>query len=180
MTGLLGGANYTMNQASYDLARLRTTQRSSTLHVLFVCTGNICRSPMAERLAAAHSAQFQIPDFRASSAGTRAVTAHPIHHDAAVVLEKLGGNVSNFAARQLTSKIASDADLVLTMTRAHRDTVLEFAPHKLHSTFTLSEAGQLASVSKAKYRRPRCPASHIGRASSGGYTRPDWSKGGVL
>jgi protein-tyrosine phosphatase len=105
---------------------------------------------MAERLAAAHSAQFQIPDFRASSAGTRAVTAHPIHHDAALVLEKLGGDVSNFAARQLTSKIASDPDLVLTMTRAHRDTVLELAPHKLHSTFTLSEASQLAAESKAR------------------------------
>jgi protein-tyrosine phosphatase len=104
---------------------------------------------MAERLAAAHSAQFQIPDFRASSAGTRAVTAHPIHHNAALVLEKLGGDVSDFAARQLTSKIASNADLVLTMTRAHRDTVLELAPHKLQTTFTLSEAAQLATDHKA-------------------------------
>lgn len=120
------------------------------LHVLFVCTGNICRSPTAERLAAAYSAQFQIPDFRASSAGTRAIIAHPIHHDAAVVLEKLGGEVSNFAARQLTSRIASDADLVLTMTRAHRDTVLELAPRQLHRTFTLSEAARLASECNAR------------------------------
>jgi len=71
--------------------------------------------------------------------------AHPIHHDAAPVIEKLGGEVSNFVARQLTSRIASDADLVLTMTRAHRNTVLELAPHQLHKTFTLSEAAQLAS-----------------------------------
>jgi protein-tyrosine phosphatase len=73
------------------------------------------------------------------------VIAHPIHHDAAPVIEKLGGEVSNFAARQLTSRIASDADLVLTMTMAHRDTVLELAPRQLHKTFTLSEAAQLAS-----------------------------------
>ena len=76
--------------------------------------------------------------------------AHPIHPDAALVLEKLGGDVSNFAARQLTSRIASDADLVLTMTRAHRDAVLELAPHKLHRTFTLSEAARLVSECDAR------------------------------
>ena len=76
--------------------------------------------------------------------------AHPIHHDAALILKKLGGDTSNFAARQLTTKIASDADLVLTMTRAHRDTVLELAPHQLHLTFTLSEAARLASEYSAR------------------------------
>lgn len=76
--------------------------------------------------------------------------AHPIHRDAALVLEKLGGEVSNFAARQLTSRIASDADLVLTMTKAHRDAVLELAPRQLHRTFTLSEAARLASEDSAQ------------------------------
>lgn len=76
--------------------------------------------------------------------------ARPIHHDAALVLEELGGEASNFAARQLTSKIASDADLVLTMTRAHRDTVLELAPRQLHRTFTLSEAARLVSECDAR------------------------------
>jgi protein-tyrosine phosphatase len=82
---------------------------------------------------------------RVSSAGTRAVIAHPIHHEAARVLENLGGEVADFAARQLTPKIASKANLVLTMTRAHRDTVLELAPHLLHRTFTLIEAARLAT-----------------------------------
>jgi len=120
------------------------------LHVLFVCTGNICRSPTAERLAAAYGARFKVPDFRASSAGTRALIGRPIHEDAALVLEKLGGEVSNFAARQLTPRIASGADLVLTMTRAHRDAVLELAPHQLHRTFTLSEAARLVSECNAR------------------------------
>ena len=78
------------------------------------------------------------------------MSAHPIHPDAALVLKKLGGDASNFAARQLTPRIASDADLVLTMTRAHRDKVLELAPHRLHRTFTLSEAARLASVHNAR------------------------------
>jgi len=101
-------------------------------------------------MAAAYGARYHVPNFEASSAGTRAVIAHPIHHDAALVLEKLGGDVSNFAARQLTSRIASDADLVLTMTRAHRDTVLELAPRQLHRTFTLTEAARLTSAYNAR------------------------------
>lgn len=120
------------------------------MHVLFVCTGNICRSPTAERLAVAYSARLQIPDFTASSAGTRAVIGHPIHPQATPVLEKLGGDASSFAARQLTARIASNADLVLTMTKAHRDVVLELAPHRLNHTFTLSEAARLVSKFEAR------------------------------
>ncbi|WP_448437366.1 arsenate reductase/protein-tyrosine-phosphatase family protein [Mycolicibacterium elephantis] len=115
------------------------------MHILFVCTGNICRSPLAERLAFAYASQLKIPDFKASSAGIRAVIGHPIHSDAALVLQQLGGNASNFAARQLTPKVASDADLILTMTKAHRDAVLELAPRQLHRTFTLAGAARLAS-----------------------------------
>nr|WP_308197417.1 low molecular weight phosphatase family protein [Candidatus Mycolicibacterium alkanivorans] len=112
---------------------------------MFVCTGNICRSPTAERLATAYATQLQMTNFTASSAGTRAMINRPIHPAAAPVLEKLGGDASNFAARQLTPRIASDADLVLTMTQAHRDTVLELAPRQLHRTFTLPEAARLAA-----------------------------------
>jgi protein-tyrosine phosphatase len=120
------------------------------LHVLFICTGNICRSPTAERLAAAYAVRSRIPNFTASSAGTRAMIGQPIHPNAVPVIEKLGGAVSNYAARQLTSKIASNADLVLTMTMAHRDSVLELAPHQLHKTFTLSEAARLATEFSAR------------------------------
>lgn len=115
------------------------------LHVLFICTGNICRSPTAERLAAAYSARYQISDLSASSAGSRAVIGHPIHHNAATVLEKLGGDPSDFAARQLTPRIAAGADLILTMSMAHRRQVLELSPAQLHKTFTLTEAARLAS-----------------------------------
>lgn len=75
--------------------------------------------------------------------------AHPIHPDAASMLETLGGNASAFSARQLTPKIAMDADLVLTMTRSHRNSVLELVPRQLHRTFTLIEAAKLAAHSEA-------------------------------
>jgi protein-tyrosine phosphatase len=78
------------------------------------------------------------------------MTGYPIQPYAARVLEELGGDASNFAARQLKPTIAEDADLVLTMTRAHRDDVLKLAPQQLHRTFTLREAARLASECSAR------------------------------
>lgn len=116
------------------------------MRLLFVCTGNICRSPIAERLAAAYAMRNEISELAVASAGTRAVVAHSVHPEAARVLEALGGDPSNFAARRLTAKIASAADLVVTMTRAHRDSVLELAPHMLRTTYTLTEVQRLATA----------------------------------
>ncbi|WP_084223400.1 low molecular weight phosphatase family protein [Mycolicibacterium holsaticum] len=120
------------------------------MHLLFICTGNICRSPLAERLASAYADQLQIPDLDVSSAGIRAVIGHPIHPDSAAVLQQLGGDAANFAARQLTLKVASNADLILTMTRAQRNAVLEVAPRQLHRTFTLCGAADLVSAFDAR------------------------------
>jgi protein-tyrosine phosphatase len=78
------------------------------------------------------------------------VLGHPIHDEAARVLSGLGGDTSNFAARQLTPRLAAEADLILTMTRAHRDSVLELAPRQLKRTFTMSEAAQLVSQHGAR------------------------------
>ena len=74
------------------------------------------------------------------------MVAQPIHQNAAIVIERLGGDASNFAARRLTPKVAAVADLVLTMTKEHRDSVLKVVPHKLHRTFTLVEASRLVTL----------------------------------
>jgi protein-tyrosine phosphatase len=78
------------------------------------------------------------------------VIGHPIHRDAALVLQQLGGDASDFAARHLTSKIATEADLIITMTSAHRDVVLEAAPRQIKRTFNLTEVSQLASMADAE------------------------------
>jgi protein-tyrosine phosphatase len=65
-------------------------------------------------------------------------------------LSGLGGDTSNFVARQLTPRLAAEADLILTMTGAHRDAVLELAPRLLKRTFTMSEAAQLVSQHGAR------------------------------
>ncbi|WP_369803051.1 low molecular weight phosphatase family protein [Mycobacterium sp. EPa45] len=129
-----------------------------------MCTGNICRSPIAERLAVLFARQSQAPTFTASSAGTRALVGHPIHPDSVRVIESLGGDASNFSARRLSPKIASGADLILTMTRAHSDIVLETAPRQLRRTFTLAQAAALvtefapASVADLASLRPHVAA----------------------
>jgi protein-tyrosine phosphatase len=148
----------------FSPSELVTSDEEFALHILFVCTGNICRSPMAERLAIAYGSRAKFHDFSASSAGTHAMRGHPIHPYAARILEKLGGDASHFAARQVTSAVVADADLVVTMTKAHRDHVLALAPRHLHRTFTLCETAKLASdfdarsVADLAACRPRLPA----------------------
>ncbi|MCG7580082.1 low molecular weight phosphatase family protein [Mycolicibacterium sp. OfavD-34-C] len=115
------------------------------MRILFVCTGNICRSPTAERLSARFIRDRAFTDVTAASAGTRAVVGQPIQHNAASVLRQLGGDPANFQARQLSPKTLADADLVLTMTRGHRDAVLAVSPRFLHRTFTLAEATRLVT-----------------------------------
>lgn len=113
------------------------------MNLLFVCTGNICRSPTAERLASAYASRDGIRGLTTSSAGTHAINGHPIHREASVVLKQLGGDSSGFKSRQLTYKSVLRADLIVGMSRAHRDAVLELAPDRIHRTFTLKEVACL-------------------------------------
>lgn len=137
------------------------------MHIVFVCTGNICRSPTAERLAAAYVTLHGVFDVTTSSAGTQAVIGHPIHRDAARFLDQIGADPANFAAQQLTLKIVSKADLIIAMTREHRDVVLEAAPRQLPRTFTLIEAARLATefgartISDLATLRPRLAANEV-------------------
>lgn len=115
------------------------------MHLLFVCTGNICRSPTAERLTRAYSAQAlsDPSELTAASAGTRAVVGHPIHASAIGVLRGLGGDPNDFVAQYLDESHVRQADLVLTMAADHRRTVLGANPRAMARTFTLREAAAL-------------------------------------
>jgi protein-tyrosine-phosphatase len=114
--------------------------------VLLVCTGNICRSAMAERLGRAFLAEVMgehAAEVRLLSAGTKAVVDSAMHPDSALVLRGFGAEPGDFRARQLVEGMATAADLTLTMTRAHRHDVLQRDPRALARTFTLREAAAL-------------------------------------
>lgn len=117
--------------------------------VLLVCTGNICRSALGERLGRAYLADVLGQDAGAVelvSAGVQAVVGSAMHPDSALVLRGLGGSPDGFVARQLVDDMAIDADLTLTMTRQHRRDVLRMAPRALARTFTLREAAGLLDI----------------------------------
>lgn len=117
--------------------------------VLIVCTGNICRSALAERLARAYLEEALGADAAAiqvRSAGTQAVVGSAVHPHSALVLTGLGGDPAGFSARQLVDDMAADSDLTLTLTRTHRRMVLNAAPRALARTFTLREAADLVRL----------------------------------
>ena len=105
---------------------------------------------MAERLAVAYAETCGYGALTASSAGTRAAIGRPIHDEAASVLKDFGADPGGFVARQLTPKMIMAADLILTMTNDHRDSVLMATPQKFKSTFTLCEASRLVTLLGAR------------------------------
>lgn len=121
------------------------------VRLLFVCTGNLCRSPVAERLTLARATRSLADSPERSrveilSAGERAEAGAPMDPRSATALQALGGDPSGFRSRRLTAELAQSADLVLTMTRKQRATVLGLNPRGLRRTFTLAEAADLAGL----------------------------------
>ena len=98
----------------------QTLDTPRPVRILTVCTGNICRSPVAERLLQAGLDQVRPDAFVVRSAGTRAMVGDPIQPSSADIVRTYGGTPDGFAARQLTPKILRESDLVLAMTAKHR------------------------------------------------------------
>ncbi|PZE27904.1 low molecular weight phosphatase family protein [Curtobacterium sp. MCBD17_028] len=103
--------------------------------ILTVCTGNICRSPLAAQLLRAQLAD--LPGIVVASAGTMADDGAPMDVTAAVQSERLGGDPNDHRSRYLTERIVADADLILTAERAHRAAVVSLLPRASRRTFTI-------------------------------------------
>ncbi|MGY1740245.1 MULTISPECIES: arsenate reductase/protein-tyrosine-phosphatase family protein [unclassified Blastococcus] len=121
------------------------------MRLLFVCTGNLCRSPVAERLMLARAARSlaespELTRVEVLSAGVHADADSRMDPHSARALQALGGDPAGFASRRLSPELARSADLVLTMTREHRSAVLGLDPRGLRKTFTLAEAADLVQL----------------------------------
>ncbi len=120
------------------------TNPVSPFRILVVCTGNVCRSPQAERLLAAEFARRGLADaVEVSSAGTAALVGEPMDAEAAAQTIGYGGNPSGHVARRLDAAMVEDADLVLTMELAHRAAAVRLVPRASRYAFTLPEFARL-------------------------------------
>jgi protein-tyrosine phosphatase len=129
----------------------RHRRAETTFRLLFVCTGNICRSPVAEILTrhmligalGGRSASA----FRICSAGVQAVVGAPVHPRMLTELAPLGldREGERFTARQFVPELVESTDLVLGAGPSHRSTIVERAPAALPITFGLREFARLAA-----------------------------------
>ena len=124
----------------------------SVRSVLFVCAGNICRSPMAEALFRRMLETSKSPRARevtVSSAGVLGFTAGtPAASLAVEVMRGRGLSLSGFTSRNLTPDLIRDADLILTATRDQRDEIVAWVPSAARKTFTLCEDDVLDPLSR--------------------------------
>lgn len=113
--------------------------------VLLVSTGNVCRSPLAERILGAQlQAAFGVGAFRCESAGTWGHVGASMEPHAAAVLRERGLDPGGFTARELGPNQVLAADLILGATREHREQVRLLDPYAVGRTFSLREFNRFA------------------------------------
>src|SRR6201995_2934330 len=105
--------------------------------ILFVCTGNICRSPMAEGIF--RHAMKGRRDIQVLSAGIGAMEGQPPSPYAVQAVKELGIDISKQRSRQLTAELVQQADYIFGMTHSHVDTVFLLYPQAAEKTFLLRE-----------------------------------------
>lgn len=106
--------------------------------VLFICTANQCRSPMAEGLLRLRVG-LDNPDWRIASAGTWTDDGLPASTNTVLVLDERGMDLSDHSSRRVTRELVESYRLVLTMEKNHKEAIrLEF-PHLKERVFLLSE-----------------------------------------
>src|SRR5438128_2837292 len=105
--------------------------------ILFVCTGNVCRSPMAEGIL--RQALQGRSDYRVLSAGLGAIEGQPPSPYAVQAVRELGIDISSQRSRALTPDMVQQADYIFGMTHSHIDTVNLLYPQAAEKTFLLRE-----------------------------------------
>lgn len=115
---------------------------NSPFSILTVCTGNICRSPIAEQLLRARLATVA-HTVTISSAGTYAMVGGEMTPEAAALSQRYGGTPHNHKPQQLSRQQIAEADLVITATREHRSEVVRLHPLAARYTFTMKQYARL-------------------------------------
>lgn len=91
--------------------------------ILVVCVGNICRSPVGERLL-----KQAIPELKVESAGINALVGKPADRDMSKVAEMHGLSLNDHVAQQFSANLGAKYDLILVMESGHRREIATIAP----------------------------------------------------
>ena len=124
----------------------------TTIHVLFVCTGNTCRSPMAERICKKHFCDIlgcsvdELAGFGyiVESAGVAAITGMPASHYAVEICRRNDIPLLEHQGVPLTPQQIDGSDLIFVMSRGHLQSIVEFYPEAAEKCFLLDENGDIA------------------------------------
>lgn len=127
----------------------QAVSQSATTGILFVCTGNTCRSPMAEaicklllaRRLKCKEGELEQHGFHVVSAGLAAPHGARAASHAQEIVESLGGSLRRHTSKPITSRIVDQVDHVLTMTREHLDGLLATYPDTIDRARLLDPSG---------------------------------------
>ena len=142
--------------ADYEIVRpgvfdRRIIDRMLQTTILFVCSGNTCRSPMAEAITrTVLSKSLHIPEkdletagYRVISAGASAMPGSPATSFAAEAVRELGADLSNHRSRQLSSQLVNQATAIFAMAQNHVEAIGALSPSAMAKTTLLDEAGDI-------------------------------------
>lgn len=122
--------------------------------ILFVCTGNTCRSSMAEALFKDMLAERGRDDWEVISAGVSAFEGNSAHENAILALDEEGiETIKEHQAQRLNQDLIQQADLILTMTCRHKQLIFDQYPEAEAKTFTLKEYALFDQQNQASRER---------------------------
>lgn len=115
----------------------------NTKNILFVCTGNSCRSVMAEAVLKKKLKEKNIDNVEVSSAGIMMVGGMGASEMTRFVLRKEGIDVSMHRSRGLSPELIDRSDIILVMERLHEKRIMELAPEAKNRVFLLKEFAKM-------------------------------------
>jgi protein-tyrosine phosphatase len=118
-------------------------------NILFVCLGNICRSPFAEVLFTKLSAQANRKDLKADSAGLYALPGNSATVMAQKVASEYGVDLAGHAAKPMTKSLVDWSDLILVMERSHSDELIKDFPASKGKTLLMRSFSRFGSKNRA-------------------------------
>jgi protein-tyrosine phosphatase len=145
----VGAASYQIvRQGVYDE---RIIERLLRTTILFVCSGNTCRSPMAEAITRRVLAErLHVPEpelerkgISVISAGSYAMPGSPAAAAAVAAVKDMGADLSHHRSRPLTVELIHQADMIFTMGRSHAAAVQALVPSATDKIATLDPAGDI-------------------------------------